>query len=70
MEEWPSNGARPKRMAQRKCLKCDVEFQAKDRFHRLCDPCKCINAGIADVEIELPEELLKKLRFHHYYRRK
>ena len=30
---------------RRPCLKCGRKFNSKDRFNRLCDPCKEINEG-------------------------
>jgi len=66
MEKSPTDGTRPKRTAaQRKCLKCEDVFKSKSKCHRLCEPCKCMNAGIDDIEIELPRELMKRLRFQN-----
>lgn len=70
MEECPTVGTRvPKRTAtQRKCLKCDERFRSKSKHHRLCDQCKGINEHIADVELDIPWELRKKLLYQRFNR--
>ena len=56
-----------RKAGQRKCLKCDVKFISVSKYHRLCNFCRGINRYIADIEIEIPRKLWKKLAFQHYH---
>lgn len=57
-----TDGTRPKRTAKRECLKCSCAFESKSEINRLCVSCKCSNGCIADIEIEMPRYLMKRLR--------